>query len=143
MTFDLPMPPSVNALFATDFKTKRRFRSKEYGAWLVKAGEALELQYAAYGGPGIHKPVKVSIRLGLNYQSDIANREKALTDLLVAHLDMPDDRYIDVLHIERDQSVEGARVTIEGSYAGDARSIGEIIKPIVERVAAGQAEQAA
>jgi hypothetical protein len=114
VTFDLPMPPSLNGMFATDFKTKRRFASKAYTAWKREAGDALGAQYAAYGSPSVHKPVRLHIKLGINYQSDIANREKAITDLLVANIDMPDDRYIDFLMIERDQSVTGAVVTIEG-----------------------------
>lgn len=136
MTFDLPMPPSVNACFATDFKTKRRFASKAYTAWKKAAGERLMEQYSAYGAPAVHKPIALTIRLGLNYQSDIANREKPLTDLLVANLDMADDRYIERIVIERDQSIEGAVVTVEGSYVGEARPIGEIVKPIIEQIAA-------
>lgn len=112
MTFDLPMPPTTNNMFSTDFKTKRRFTSKAYAAWKREAGDTLGAQYAAYGSPSVHRPVAVHIRLGINYQSDIANREKAITDLLVATLDMPDDRYIDRLLIERDPSVTGAVVTI-------------------------------
>jgi Holliday junction resolvase RusA-like endonuclease len=115
MTFDLPMPPTANGMFATDFKTKRRFTSKEYAAWKRAAGDTLGSQYAAYGAPSVLRPVHLRIQLGINYQSDIANREKAITDLLVATIDMPDDRYIDRLVIERDPSVSGARVTIEGS----------------------------
>lgn len=110
MTFDLPMPPSTNALFAT--YQGRRIITREYKAWRKLAGDALGAQYAAYGAPAIHKPVALSIRLNLNYQSDIANREKALTDLLVEHLDMPDDRYIERIVIERDRTVEAAVVMI-------------------------------
>lgn len=138
MTFDLPMPPSVNACFATDFKTKRRFASKAYVVWKKAAADKLGQQYAAYGAPTIHKPIALTIRLGLNYQSDIANREKPLTDLLVANLDMADDRYIERIVIERDQSITGAIVTVEGSYVGEARPIGVIIQPIMARLAAGQ-----
>lgn len=134
MTFDLPMPPSVNACFATDFKTKRRFASKAYTAWKKAAADRLMEQYARYGAPTILKPIALTIRLGLNYQSDIANREKPLTDLLVANLDMADDRYIERIVIERDQSIEGAIGSVEGSYAGEARAIGDIIKPIVARL---------
>ncbi len=136
MTFDLPMPPTTNKLFANvTIKGKaRRITTREYKAWREVAGDALGAQYAAYGAPAVHRPVALTIRLNLNYQSDIANREKAITDLLVDKLDMPDDRYIERIVIERDQSVEGAVVTIEGSYAGDARSIGEIIKPIMARL---------
>lgn len=115
MTFDLPMPPSVNAMFATDWKTKRRFKTKAYAVWQQAAGEALGAQYAAMGAPSVHRPVELSIRLGLNYQSDISNREKAITDLLVATLDMPDDRYIERIEIARDPSITGAVVTVRGS----------------------------
>lgn len=112
MTFDLPMPPSVNAMFATDWRTKRRFTTKDYAKWQRTAGASLGAQYAAYGAPSVQKPVALHIRLNLNYASDIANREKAITDLLVATLDMPDDRYIERIVIERDRTVEAAVVTI-------------------------------
>lgn len=137
MTFDLPMPPSVNACFSTNWKTKRRFESKAYELWKKAATPVLMAQYTAAGAPSFHKPLAITIRLGLNYQSDIANREKPLTDLLVANLDMADDRYIERVVIERDQSLTGAQVTIEGSYVGEARPIGEIVKPILARLSEG------
>ncbi|WP_198352367.1 RusA family crossover junction endodeoxyribonuclease [Sphingomonas sp. MA1305] len=135
MTFDLPMPPTSNNLFVTDKRTMKRFPSPAYKAWKKAAGDALQQQYAALGGPAVHRPVALTIRLNLNYQSDIANREKAITDLLVDKIEMPDDRYIDRVLIERDRTVEGAVVTIEGSYIGEARSLGELIKPIMARIA--------
>lgn len=140
MTFDLPMPPTSNSMFATVMvKGKpRRITTREYKAWRASAGEALARQYAVYGGPAVLRPVALTIRLNINYQSDIANREKAITDLLVANIDMPDDRYIERVVIERDRTVEGAVVTLEGSYAGEARPIGEIIKPIMQRLAEGE-----
>lgn len=113
MTFDLPIPPSSNNLFATF--NGRRIISREYKAWRKAAGEALSAQYARYDSPEVHKPVEVLIKLNLNHQSDIGNREKAITDLLVATLDMPDDRYIDRIVIERDRSVDAAVVTIGGA----------------------------
>jgi len=133
MEFALPMPPSVNAMFATDWRTKRRFRTKAYSTWHKVASDTLGSQYAAYGAPAVHRPVAISIRLGLNYQSDIANREKALTDLLVSTIDMPDDRYIDRIVIERDPTIEGAIVAING---GDEtfRSFGEIASGVVTRL---------
>lgn len=115
MTFDLPMPPSSNNLFATF--NGRRIVSREYKAWRKAAGDTLGAQYARYGTPELSKPIHVHIRLNLNHQSDIGNREKAITDLLVATLDMPDDRYIDRIVIERDRAVEAAVVTIEGCAA--------------------------
>lgn len=134
MTFDLPMPPSVNAMFATDFRSKRRFATKAYAEWKKAARDALGAQYTAYGAPTVHRPVSVRLVVGLNYTGDIMNREKAVTDLLCDVIDMPDDRYIERYTVERDQSVTGARVTVEGSYIGEARSIGEIIRPILSRI---------
>jgi Holliday junction resolvase RusA-like endonuclease len=113
VTFDLPMPPSSNNMFAT-FKG-RRIITRDYKAWRKDAGEKLAEQYARYDSPEVLRPVHVRIQLNINYQSDIGNREKALTDLLVEHLDMPDDRYIERIVIERDRNVEAAVVTIEGS----------------------------
>lgn len=114
---ELPMPPSANNLFtAITVKGKTRWIIKRgYKEWRERAGEALMAQYAAHGAPAIHKPVALSIRLNVNYQSDIANREKAITDLLVEHMDMPDDRWIDRIVIERDRSVEACVVSIEGA----------------------------
>lgn len=140
MTFDLPIPPTSNNLFVTDKRTMKRFPSPAYKTWKKAAGDALGRQYAAMGAPSVLRPVALTIRLNINYQSDIANREKAITDLLVANIDMPDDRYIERVVIERDRTVEGAVVTLEGSYAGEARPIGEIIKPIFQRIAEGQGE---
>lgn len=136
MTFDLPMPPSVNNMYATF--NGRRIPSREFKAWKASAADALARQYAAYGAPAIHRPVALSIRLGLNYRGDISNRIKAVEDLLTDGIDMPNDRYIERITVERDQSIEGAVVTVEGSYAGEARPIGEIIKPIMQRLAEGQ-----
>jgi hypothetical protein len=110
MEFELPIPPSSNNLFAT--YNGRRIISREYKAWRKDAGEKLVAQYAAYDSPEVLKPVHVRIRLNLNHQSDIGNREKAITDLLVAKLDMPDDRYIDRIVIERDRTIDAAVVTV-------------------------------
>lgn len=116
MTFDLPMPPSANNLF-TAIQVGRKTRwiiKRGYKAWREEAGEALMRQYASYGAPAIHKPVDLRIQLNLDHKGDIANREKAITDLLVEHLDMPDDRWIDRILIERDRNVEAVVVTIGG-----------------------------
>lgn len=138
MTFDLPMPPSVNAMFATDFRTKRRFATKPYTEWQRTARDVLAAQYAAYGSPTVHRPVHVTLRVGLNFTGDIMNREKAVTDLLVDVIDMPDDRYIDRYVVERDRTVDGARVTIEGSALPDTfQSFGDLSKSIVARCAGG------
>lgn len=144
MTFDLPMPPSANHLFATVMAKRAgkgrpvptRITTREYKAWREVAGEALRSQYARYGAPAVHKPVALHIRLNVNHQSDIANREKAITDLLVEHLDMPDDCWVDRIIIERDRTIDAAVVTVEGSAVpGGFQPFGQIAKRVVDQIA--------
>jgi Holliday junction resolvase RusA-like endonuclease len=132
MTFDLPMPPSVNNMYATF--NGRRIPSREFKAWKADAADKLGAQYAAYGAPAVHRPVALSIRVGLNYRGDISNRIKAIEDLLSATLDMPDDRYTDRIVIERDQAVTGAVVTV-GSAVDSWQSFGEVARGVVQRIA--------
>jgi Holliday junction resolvase RusA-like endonuclease len=56
----------------------------------------------------------MTVRVGVNYTGDIDNRVKAISDLLVQALPIPDDRYIDHISITRDLTIEGfAHVTLE------------------------------
>lgn len=136
MTFDLPMPPTTNNLFVTDKRTMKRFPSPAYKAWRRAAADKLGSQYAAMGTPAVYKPVHLHIRLNVNHQSDIANREKAITDLLVEHLDMPDDCWVDRILIERDRTVEAAVVTVEGSALPDTfQAFGDVAKRVLADVA--------
>lgn len=80
-TVEIPRPPSVNATFVTDFKTKLRFASKEYRAWKKEAAQMLMAQRArcAVG------PVEITITVQeiARYPSDIDNRIKPTIDCLV------------------------------------------------------------
>lgn len=77
----LPKPPSVNALFATDWKTKRRFKSKVYEHWLSEAEAVL------WNSKLI--PLKGPVKIGLTIEDtgsvDLANHEKCVVDFLVKH----------------------------------------------------------
>jgi hypothetical protein len=111
LSVDLPMPPSANNMFAT--YNGRRIISRDYKAWKTEAGASLLKQWEVADKPVITKPYAVHIRLNLNYQSDCANREKALTDLLVATIPgFPDDRWADLVVIERDRKVSAASVDV-------------------------------
>lgn len=110
---ELPLPPSSNMMFATDFKTKRRFVSKEYSGWKREAARQLIEQWNAAGKPIIGKPYSVYIQLNINHQGDIANREKAITDLLVATIPgFPGDQWVDRIVIERNRSIPAALVEV-------------------------------
>lgn len=116
MIISLPMPPSANTMFATDFRTKRRFLSKEYASWKKRAAETLS-RYAAL--PKLEKPYGVHIRLNLNHQGDIANREKACCDALVSAGIIIGDQWINTLRIDRDRTVTECEVEV-WSLAGEA-----------------------
>lgn len=110
---DLPLPPSANMMFATDFKTRRRFISKEYAAWKRDAGRWLLEQWQAADQPIIGKPYAVHIEVNVNHSSDITNREKAITDLLVSTIPgFPGDQWVNRMLIERNREIEGARVEV-------------------------------
>jgi hypothetical protein len=109
----LPLPPSSNMMFATDFKTKRRFISKAYSAWKKEAAATLLEQWRAADQPVIGQPYQVHIELNVNHQGDIANREKAITDLLVATIPgFPGDQWVNRMLIERNRDIPAARVEV-------------------------------
>jgi len=111
MTFTLPYPPSVNGLFASG-KT-RRFKSQKYCDWLLEAGFRLAQQ----------KPTKIKGQVHLHYvlqekddkiRRDLANFEKATTDLLVSHgiIEADDCRIVREITMKWGL-VEGIEVTIK------------------------------
>jgi crossover junction endodeoxyribonuclease RusA len=111
ITFDLPMPPTTNNLFASN--GKRRFRSAGYCAWIKEAGYRLNAQRLSL------VPGKVALLIDVEEPKtaraqDVANREKAIVDLLVSHriIQGDDQRYVRALTL-RWAPVEGVRVTIK------------------------------
>lgn len=108
----LPLSPTSNNLYATG-RNGRRFRSKEYDAWILEAGWAL----ATYRVP---KQVgKVSIMIEVREpptarREDVASREKGAIDLLVRHGIIPDDsqHYVRQVTMAWAADVEGIRISI-------------------------------
>jgi crossover junction endodeoxyribonuclease RusA len=103
---DLPAPPSVNSLFS-NVKGRGRIKTRAYKAWLEEAGWSLKSQ----------RPVKVSGPYELKIQmpptrGDLGNYEKAISDLLVAHHVVDDDKHCRKITIERDALLSLARVTV-------------------------------
>jgi hypothetical protein len=112
---DLPMPPSSNMMFinSPNARGRGRFTSPAYKAWKREAGRILLEAWDAADRPSIGKPYSVCIRLNLNHQADIANREKAVTDLLVATIPgFPGDQWVDRMLIERDRTVDAVSVEV-------------------------------
>lgn len=114
-TVDLPLPPSTNALFANR-KGGGRVKTEAYKAWLNDARWHLITAWRAAGKPEwpAKLPMRLSIRLGLTGRTrDASNTIKAIEDVLVKELPVPDDRWNDAGEWLRDETIPGvARVTI-------------------------------
>lgn len=137
MTFDLPMPPSVNEMYILRQQAGKKGRSLGYGyrKWRDAAVATLRSDWEAAGEPAFIAPLSVSIAINLDRRSDIDNRIKACLDVLGKAIpQMPDDRYVDDLRIFRDAQITGARITI-ASTENSFRQIGDVIRPIMTRLA--------
>lgn len=105
----LPMPPSVNALFANK-RAGGRIKTKEYKAWQQLAGMCIRDSHRQQLGP-----YSISIALkhsAVSTLSDLTNREKALSDLLVDHGVVKDDRYCQRLMMVWDEGIEADCIVI-------------------------------
>lgn len=97
----LPLPPSANALFAN--VAKGRIKTKAYKAWLEEAGWHLKRAWSGLGRPQFgEQPMSLEIIVGLKDRSrDLSNCCKAIEDLMVKTLPVPDDRWNDRVLLER------------------------------------------
>jgi len=115
LTVDLPLPPSANALFANAGKGGR-VKTKEYNTWLNEARWHVLTAWRAIGKPAAPPdvPMLLWLRVGLTTRKrDAGNCLKAVEDVLVKELPIPDDRWNDRILIERNANFEGfCRVTI-------------------------------
>lgn len=115
LTIDLPLPPSANHLFA-NAAGGGRVKTAAYKGWLEEARYHVITAWRAAGKPevGRETPMSLTLRLGLTERRrDASNCTKAIEDVLVKELPIPDDRYNDRILIERDETLAGiARVTI-------------------------------
>lgn len=115
LTIDLPLPPSANELFA-NLPGKGRVKTKAYKKWIEEARWHIITAWRAAGKPEAPKdaPMFLWLRLGLKQRRrDAGNCLKAVEDVLVKELPIPDDRWNDRILIERNSEFEGrARVTI-------------------------------
>lgn len=113
----LPMPPSVNALYFNakpNQAGRGRRKTGVYQRWIVEAGLKIELLRP--------KPTPVMGDIVVSYtfgprsrRSDVFNREKAVSDLLVSHGLIADDRYIVHGTVEWSEDVEGVSIFVRAA----------------------------
>jgi len=103
----LPIPPSVNALYANrkDGRGKGRYKTKAYADWLNEANSWLWPQYRKLDGLPVKGPCVVEIRLPAKMRGDASNRIKAAEDFLVSMGITEDDRTNWKVSAERDPSL--------------------------------------
>lgn len=115
ITVEMPLPPSANHLFV-NLKGGGRAKSAAYKAWIDDARYHVMMQWRAMGKPvwPADMPMQLHVRLGLeNRKRDATNCVKAIEDILVRELPVPDDRWNDFISIKRDLNIPGmARVTL-------------------------------
>jgi crossover junction endodeoxyribonuclease RusA len=106
----LPFPPSVNALYGNGGSKRGRHKTKEYKAWQQLAGMCIRDSHRQALGP-----YSLSIALkrsAVSTLSDLTNREKAVSDLLVAHGVVKDDRYCQRMSMHWDEGIEADCIII-------------------------------
>lgn len=85
-TYEIPIPPSVNNLYA-NVRGKGRVKSDRYRTWLRAAqNEMMAQQCRPFDGPCI-----LTVCLPENMRGDLSNRLKAPEDLMVRCGVLPDD----------------------------------------------------
>lgn len=110
MIITLPLPPSVNTMFANVLirGKQRRVKSAAYRQWSVTVAGLLRL----FPRHHIPAPYGVHIRINVNRRSDIDNRVKAILDALVKAGVIRGDNWIDDCRVTRDCTVDACEVEI-------------------------------
>ena len=113
----LPKPPSTNALYSTDWRTKRRFKSQRYKAWIAEAEVALHTQKRKeFKGEVI---VKISVGKQDKRRADVSNYIKATEDFLVNQGLIKDDSLVQCVTACWDRTISGCVVSIGKANEGN------------------------
>lgn len=91
----LPFPPSVNNLYANRGKAGR-FKTKGYEAWIQLASLGIKDSHRQRLGP---YSISICLEAPDKRARDLGNLEKAISDILVMHGVVKDDRYCQRLNM--------------------------------------------
>lgn len=114
MTYDLPLPISVNALFANK-EGVGRVKTRDYKKWVHQAGLSLMVQRSRPVGC----PVNIEILVSEKSRCDLDNCAKCVCDVLVYRGVIQDDnkRFLRAITLRWSSEVEGMRVIITSAKA--------------------------
>jgi Holliday junction resolvase RusA-like endonuclease len=114
ITFTLPRPPSVNALYA-NVQGRGRVKTARYRTWIVGADATL-MEAGVKLRPMPDGPVAVTYEVAQPdaRKRDLDNLGKSLGDYLTSRGVIADDSLIDALHVYRVRHADwdGVRVTV-------------------------------
>jgi hypothetical protein len=109
ITYDWPIPPSVNRLRRVDFKQHRLLTK-----WRDRADALVMLQKRG-PLPRLTSPVEIHVVVKDTYHGDLDNVFKVLCDNLVRLAIIPDDspKYVKRIVMEFGEAPEGVRITLK------------------------------
>lgn len=104
----LPMPPSLNNVYATVGKRRVKVQSytdwRELCSWIIAGVPPRDFRI---GGP-----VTVQIELPAKMRGDLDNRIKPILDALVGSKRIDDDRNVKAIHAIKTRDADDALVTV-------------------------------
>jgi len=113
IVLELPLPPSVNGLYANrkGGKGKGRYPTKAYKSWLAQADLYFLTQKRDLPREPLLGQLRLEIIIPATTRGDASNRIKAVEDFLVSRNITGDDRNNWEVTIKRDKSIGCCRVT--------------------------------
>lgn len=117
MIINLPVPPSVNALYANNKGNgKGRFKTKKYEAWIEEAdvwvlARRRESRLRLWEEP-TKGWINLTIKIPADTPGDVSNRTKAVEDYLVSRNITGDDKNNWMVSIERSHTVDCCQIEI-------------------------------
>jgi Holliday junction resolvase RusA-like endonuclease len=109
IVIDLPMPPSVNAIWRSG--RRRVFRSAAYTNW-IRLADAELMARRQFPKKKIEGPFAAHITLSRKVRGDLDNRVKGLLDFLQSREIIRNDSDCQRLTVERGEAAAGCRLTL-------------------------------